>query len=154
MRSREPTMMFPCLTTAAARNEGTLRLQCHVGHVPWVLCYLGNVLPCTPYISRLHPCRLLDGWVYEARKHGVPAHKTISWIRRKIGTDVAVIRIRADGSLGCAVPCVLCQRELLKYDLRVHCVEASGAWFSGKLTQAEAPPPVLTAGQRRMFKRN
>jgi hypothetical protein len=90
----------------------------------------------------------------EARKHGVPAHKTISWIRRKIGGHIAVVRFRSDGTEGCAVPCVFCQREIIKFDLQIHCSTGDGSWYSGKLSEAGAPTPVLTAGQRRMLKRD
>ena len=99
-----------------------------------------------------------------ARRHGVPAHKVVPWVRRKLGPTVVVLRFRNDGSLGCSVPCVLCQRELTRFDLQVHCFLGAGAsghggtadagngtgqWFSGRLSEPGAPTPVLTAGQRR-----
>lgn len=114
-------------------------------------------------------CRLLDTWVLAARRHGVPSHKVVPWVRRKLGPAVVVLRFRGDGSLGCSVPCVLCQRELNRFDLQVHCYVGAGpgggsdksavdgaaaarhegGWFSGRLSDVGAPTPVLTAGQRR-----
>ena len=73
-------------------------------------------------------------------------------MRRKLGGDVTVVRRRSDGTLGCAAPCVYCQRELLRFDLRVHCSLGGGAFFSGRLSEAGAPKPTLTAGQRRMLR--
>lgn len=90
-----------------------------------------------------------------ARRHGVPSHKVVPWVRRKLGPTVVVLRFRGDGSLGCSVPCVLCQRELTRFDLSVCCFvgqdAADGApcWYRGRLTDEGAPTPVLTAGQRR-----
>ncbi|KAK9868923.1 hypothetical protein WJX84_009457 [Apatococcus fuscideae] len=95
--------------------------------------------------------RLLEQWVQEARRHGVASHKVVSWVRRKIGPDIIVWRCRSDGSRGCATPCVLCHRQLCKFDLRVHCSLNSQQWFSGRLTDGDAPPPVLTSGQRRQW---
>lgn len=109
-------------------------------------------------MSSNHRCcaerRLLDSWVDAARRHGVPPHKVVPWVRRKLGPSVVVLRFRGDGTLGCSVPCVLCQRELTRFDLQVHCylgAEASGGaqWFTGRLSDEGAPAPVLTAGQRR-----
>jgi hypothetical protein len=112
--------------------------------------------------------------VAAARRHGVPQHKVVPWVRRKLGPSVVVVRFRGDGSLGCSVPCVLCQRELTRFDLKVHCflggtstaaggsdgegggAEAGGGdggggprWFCGRMSDVGAPTPVLTAGQRR-----
>ena len=80
--------------------------------------------------------------------------KVVSWIRRKIGGHISVVRYRSDGTLGSAVPCVLCQRELKRFDLHVYCSIGGGDFFSGRLTEEGAPPAVLTAGQRRMWKRD
>lgn len=98
-------------------------------------------------------CRLLQSWIADARRHGVPAHSVVSWVRRKVGPDITIIRQRSDGSLGCAAPCVLCQRELLRFDLRVHCSLSGGGFFSGRLSDCGAPKPLLTTGQRRMLKK-
>lgn len=100
------------------------------------------------------PCRLLQSYTQAARRHGVPPHAVVSWVRRKLGPDLLVLRRRSDGSLGCAAPCVLCRRELLRFDLRVHCSLGGGAgFFSGRLSEPGAPPPALTGGQRRMLKK-
>lgn len=80
--------------------------------------------------------------------------KVVNWVRRKIGPDICVWRYLNDGSMGCATPCLLCQRVLLKFDLRVHCCQVGGEWFSGKLSDSDAPASVLTSGQRRMFDKN
>jgi len=101
--------------------------------------------------KEVHCCRLLDSWVHQAKRQGVPSHKIVSWIRRKFGTHISVVRYRSDGSMGCAVPCVFCQKELMRYDMRVHCVDSSGNWLDARLTDGNVPKPVLTAGQRRMF---
>lgn len=103
-------------------------------------------LPCILLVER----RLLDAWVTQARRHGLRPHQFRTWIRRKTGPDLVVWRCRMDGSLGCATPCVLCQRELLRYDLRVHC-SLGDSWFSGRLDDQDAPTCKPTTGQIRMF---
>lgn len=100
----------------------------------------------------LPPRRLLDSWVADARRHGVPGSRVVSWVRRKLGGDITVYRCRQDGSLGRATPCLLCSRELARFDLRVHCPLDDGAWFCGRVTDCGAPEAVLTSGQRRMIK--
>ena len=106
------------------------------------------------HLSPLTSRRLLDWWVSEARRHGVATQKVVSWIRRKMGGRISIVRYRCDGTLGCSVPCVLCQKELKRYDLHVYCTTGSGIVFSGRLTEEGAPPAALTAGQRRMWKRD
>ena len=122
--------MFPC-GTHGIRAE---RVQCAVRR-----------LSAAP-----GPCRLLESYVAEARKHGVRPHQVTLWVRRKLGAHISVWRKRSDGTFGCATPCVLCQRELKRYDLRVHCSQDSG-WFVGRLSEAGAPAPQLTTAQRRLF---
>lgn len=99
---------------------------------------------------RCAACRLLESYVAEARKHGVRAHQVVLWVRRKLGPHISVWRKRSDGSFGCATPCVLCQRELKRYDLRVYCSQDTG-WFVGRLTEEGAPQAQLTTAQRRLF---
>lgn len=94
--------------------------------------------------------RLLDSWVEQARRHGVKPHQFRTWIRRKTGPDLVVWRCRMDGTLGCATPCILCQRELLRYDLRVHC-SLGDTWFSGRLDEQGAPTCKPTAGQLKLL---
>lgn len=105
--------------------------------------------------SSSHRCcaerRLLDSWVVKARRRGLGAHQIVTWVRRKVGAHVTVFRTLADGSLGCAAPCLLCQRELLRFDLRVHCSLAPERWWSGRLTDDSAPRGKLTARQRMMM---
>ena len=102
-----------------------------------------------------HPSHtsLLARWTDAARRHGVPNRGVIAWVRRKIGPDVTVLRVRRDGTLGCATPCILCQRALAAFDMRVSCPPgaAGGGWFSGRLNADDAPPPTLTSGQRRQL---
>jgi hypothetical protein len=78
----------------------------------------------------------------------------VNWVRRKIGPDIVVWRMLGNGELGCSTPCVLCARELARFDLRVHCLVANGAqedpsaWFSGRLTDAGAPTCKMTSRQK------
>lgn len=103
-------------------------------------------------ISSSHRCcaerRLLDTWVAKARRRGMARHQIVTWVRRKVGAHVTVFRTLADGTLACAAPCLLCQRELVRFDLRVHCSLSPEQWWSGRLTDATAPPGKLTARQR------
>ncbi len=122
------------------------------------LCGLGRVgRPTLPGCGRHNVSttltrarRLLESYVAEARKHGVRPHQVTAWVRRKLGAHISVWRKRSDGSFGCATPCVLCQRELKRYDLRVHCSQDTG-WFVGRLSEEHAPQAQLTTAQRRLF---
>lgn len=97
--------------------------------------------------------RLLQTYVRQGRKAGVPPHKLIAWVRRKLGSNIAVWRCTTDGALARAAPCLFCSRELLRFDIRVHCpTDASGGWFSGRLSDEGAPVPVLTGGQQRVLR--
>jgi len=83
----------------------------------------------------------------------VPPHKLIPWVRRKLGSNIAVWRCTTDGALARAAPCLFCSRELLRFDIRVHCpTDASGGWFSGRLSDVGAPVPALTGGQQRVLR--
>ena len=84
----------------------------------------------------------------EARRRGVPPHRVVAWVRRKLGGGLLVVRFRTDGSVACAAPCILCSREIERFDLKVVCVDESGAWFSGRLSDPGAPPQRLTTGQK------
>jgi len=95
----------------------------------------------------------LSSWVQIARKHGQQPHKIVSWIRRKAGTDITVWRTLANGSFGCAAPCIFCQSELRRFDLRVHCSLSNEQWFSGRLTEPNAPAAKMTTQQRLNFGR-
>lgn len=94
------------------------------------------------------PHRLLMAWEELARKHGVPQHRVVTWVRRKLGPDLSLVRWTTQG-VGCAAPCVFCTRALIKYDLRVHCPLSDGGWYSGRMDEPCAPTPLLTSGQRR-----
>ena len=76
----------------------------------------------------------------------------VTWVRRKLGPNIVVWRKRSDGTLGCAAPCVLCQQVLTRFDLKVQCSLGSSAWFSGRLTDLDAPKADFTSGQRRHLK--
>jgi hypothetical protein len=106
-------------------------------------------------MSSNHRCcaerRWLDACVKEARKNGVAPHKTAAYIRRKFGSRISVFRFRHDGSFGCTVPCVWCQKELERFDITVSFVDDSGRWCDGRVSDGTLPKPVLTAGQRRML---
>lgn len=93
--------------------------------------------------------RLLDAWVLKARKHGVASHAQTAWVRRKLGGHLLVWRTTADGHLACATPCIYCRREIVRYDVTIHCSQSSTAWYSGRLSSSAAPLPQLTSGQRR-----
>jgi hypothetical protein len=105
---------------------------------------------CTPGTT-LHAAerRLLCDWERQARRHGLRSHQIVTWVRRKCGPDLVVWRTLQDGSYGCATPCVLCQREVLRYDFRVHCPLSSQQWYVGRLDDAGAPVSKLTTSQRR-----
>ncbi len=98
--------------------------------------------------------RLLSCWISDARKHGLRSHQIVTWVRRKVGGDITVWRYQKNGVLGCAMPCVFCARELRRFDMRVHCSQGGGDWFSGHLDQPQGagrgPPEARpTAGQIR-----
>jgi hypothetical protein len=88
--------------------------------------------------------RLLESLEQHARRHGVSQRDTGAWIRRKYGAHITVWRERSDGTLGCSWPCVNCARKIVEYDLVVHAMKPDGAWFSGKLTDPNAPVSSLT----------
>ena len=99
------------------------------------------------------PRRLLQSYVRQSRKAGVPPHKQVAWVRRKLGSIVAVWRRTADGALACAAPCLFCNRELQRFDLRVLCTLGDGQWFSGRLSEEGAPTPALTGGQKKVLRK-
>lgn len=84
----------------------------------------------------------------EARRRGVPPHKIVPWVRRKLGGGLLVVRFRTDGSPACAAPCILCSKEIERFDLKVVCVGEDGEWFCGRLSDANAPAQRLTTGQK------
>ena len=110
-------------------------------------------MPMQASASSTHRCcaerRLLEQWVWKANKHGVHPSRTVCWVRRKLGQDITLYRA-SEGKLACAFPCVACRVELLRFDLRVHCIcNHSLDWFSGKLSQQKAPESKLTSFQMR-----
>lgn len=91
--------------------------------------------------------RLLNIWIEKAKKKGVPSHRTVHWIRRKIGPDISTWRITSDGQHGCSIPCIYCRDEIIKFDLRVTCCIGKDQWFCGFLNDVDAPQSKLTSGQ-------
>lgn len=99
-----------------------------------------------------HTCaerRLLSKTLQQAEKNGVPYAKRAAWLHRKNKGTITVTRCRADGSLGCSVPCPLCRRELMRYHIRVKCVKNDGEWFDGYFDEPDAPASKKTSGQLR-----
>lgn len=100
---------------------------------------------------------VLEKWVRLASKNGIHPHSIIPWVRRKMGGYLVVRRSLCDDSPGCSVPCILCLREIQKYDLVVRCTfdaeDGRPCIFEGKFVPENTPPPsVLTRGQKRMFR--
>ena len=100
--------------------------------------------------------RLIAEKIREARKHGVAPDGTVHWIRRKYGKDISVWRIIFDNNekkyeYGCSIPCVLCRRELIRFDFNVHVTTGTEQWFHGYLTNDDAPVSKLTSGQMRTW---
>lgn len=103
-------------------------------------------------VTSNHRCcaerRLIGHWVEQARKKGVPRAKIIAWVRRKMGSDISVWRHTSDGAYGCSVPCPLCARVLIQFDVTVHCYLGEGRWYRGRLTDPGAPEGKPTTFQR------
>lgn len=88
-----------------------------------------------------------------ARQHGIHPNKQACWIKRKIGGDIVIWRMLANGTLSTSVPCILCKREIISLDLKVHCIDKFGQQFHGKLNQKNSPQCNLTSSQRKFFKK-
>jgi hypothetical protein len=88
-----------------------------------------------------------------ASRKGVPSHKTILWVKRKVGR-VYVERLRGDGVVGCSVPCVSCRKMLVAFDLVVVCTDSDGNRYKGKMDAPGAPASKLTSGQLVKFRGN
>lgn len=95
-----------------------------------------------------HPGKLLDRCTRRACKDGVPDLKVADWLRRKDMGHMTVLRWKADGTLGCSVPCILCRRELLRYDIRFRCVLPDGSWYDGPMDAPDAPVCKMTSMQK------
>ena len=136
------------LSSRRAASEGELAIG-----KPLLPLFLLLLTPLLPLPSLFLSTRLLATWTAAAKRHGVPNRGVVAWVRRKLGPDVTVLRVRTDGSLGCATPCVLCRRALIAFDLRVSCPPGAsgGGWYCGRLCSPDAPAPTLTSGQRRLL---
>lgn len=69
-------------------------------------------------------------------------------MRRKLGPDISTWRVCADGSLGSAVPCVLCRKQLVRYGFRLNCAVGQQLVWRGSLSDGAAPASKLTSQQR------
>ena len=104
---------------------------------------------CSNTYTTCAECKLLDKTIQQAQKDGVPYAKRAAWIHRKNKGTITITRSRADGTLGCLVPCPKCRRELMRYHIRVRCVTNDGEWYDGYLDEPDAPVSKKTSGQRR-----
>lgn len=107
-------------------------------------------------IESTHRCcaerALLDAWVTMATKNGVPSHSVVHWVRRKTRGYMRVERYVHGNVAGCCVPCILCRKELERFDMFVRCTLVQGDVFEGKLHEdSKAPPSRFTSMQRRFF---
>lgn len=121
----------------------------HLGSGPAPKLTIPHTLPPSRARTRAER-RLLDTWVSQARSSGCRPHQVVRWVRRKVGSDIVVWRVRADGSAGCSLPCVLCQRQLQLFGLRVTCTTSDGRLWRGHLGKSDDSPVCKsTSGQRR-----
>jgi hypothetical protein len=49
---------------------------------------------------------------------------------------------------------VFCAKELMRFDLNLHCPISSVEWFKGRASDEGAPEAKLTTRQRLMFKKH
>mmetsp|Transcript_21175 Transcript_21175/g.36063 ORF Transcript_21175/g.36063 Transcript_21175/m.36063 type:complete len:133 (+) Transcript_21175:434-832(+) len=49
------------------------------------------------------------------------------------------------------MPCIFCAKQLVRFDLRVHCAMPDNTWFSGRMDDAHAPVCKPTNGQIKMM---
>lgn len=95
--------------------------------------------------------RLLENYIHNAQQHGVPNHMIGWWIHRKTGGLMTIFRFKADGTIGCSVPCVFCRKIIITFRLKVQCVTSDGYWFRGYLDEIDAPQSKMTSGQKRLI---
>jgi len=69
------------------------------------------------------------------------ARVTLTRFRRALST-IRIERLRADGSWGCSLPCVMCRRVLEQMDVCVECV-VGDEWI--KCRAADLPESTVTA---------
>jgi hypothetical protein len=136
------------------RERSAFAPRSHAKEIP-PLCQKGSddTMALTACCSTHRMCaerRLLTTCVNTALRKGIPSHCVASWIHRKTrGGTICITRTRADGSLGCSVPCIACRRELVRYNIKVQCVKEDGTWFRGYMTDEGAPDSKPTSGQKR-----
>lgn len=97
--------------------------------------------------------KLIKKWINIAKQHGIHPHKQACWIKRKIGGNIVIWRMLANGSLSVSIPCIFCKRQIVSIDLKVHCIDKSGNPFHGKLNENDAPQCCLTSSQKKYFKK-
>jgi hypothetical protein len=98
--------------------------------------------------------RLLKIAQDDARKHGISSRDQGKWIKRKFGSTMSIVRHKADGTLGCSVPCVFCRNAVMQLNIRVRCYTNDDRWFTGYLNEPDAPKSKLTTGQKSRIKSN
>ena len=102
----------------------------------------------TMHVTCNHRCcaerRLLAVLERQAHVQGGPRHSIAWFVRRSIG-ELHIERTTADGAAAICLPCVLCRKELDKYDIRWTAYNKDGE----TVTSDEAPKAQLTSRQRR-----
>jgi hypothetical protein len=97
---------------------------------------------------------MLSDHIRLAQKRGVSAHSIVSWVRRKYGTKIVIWRELANGQMGCSVPCVICSKWLQRFDLRITCIGPDTKWWTGYVTDPDAPKSKLTSKQSQTMLKN
>ena len=92
--------------------------------------------------------RLLSTALRAASRRGVPSHALVRWVRKQLGGGVTVHRrTHGDTKDGVSLPCLLCARQLDKFQL--HWSAFDGArWVTD---ETNTTPLGWTSGQRRRF---
>jgi len=71
-----------------------------------------------------------------------------------MGGVVEVERLLRDQTPGCSIPCILCRKELERFDVRVECVIVTGERsYSWRIRAPDSPVSVFTSLQKRQFTR-
>lgn len=95
---------------------------------------------------------MLSNYLRLACVKGIPRHKRIAWVKKQI-REMHLEREKKDGSVGSSFPCVFCKKQLVRFDIKVHCVDREGDMFHGKMDTDLCPESTLTSGQARKFGR-
>lgn len=95
---------------------------------------------------------MIDHYVVNARKNGVPSHRLISHVRKKIGNNINILRMDSTAEPRCSFPCIFCRKVLEKFDITVTCIDKNGSVFVGKMTDDNIQDSSFTSGQKRCMK--